>query len=178
MQPLKSFLPIVLLVAVAGCVQPYDLEIQQGNVVTEEMIRQLERGMSQREVRFVLGSPLVADPFQPQRWDYYYWREAHDDDGPEQRRITLFFDDDGRLERMTGDVIAIRPKPENGGDQAGAGAPDRGEENAAEATPGGEKVAQVAEGDASTIAEAHDRVEDPAGESPGFLRRWWRGIWE
>lgn len=174
-QHFRHWLPSVALVsalaAAAGCVQPYDLEIQQGNVVTEDMLRQLEQGMTQREVRFVLGSPLLVDPFQPNRWDYYYWREAHDDLGPEQRRITLYFDDDGRLQRMRGDIIAVSP---GGGDGAAA---DEAQDDGAAASGEGmdeETVAQVAGEDGEAVTE----TAEPSGEEPGILRRWWQGIWD
>ncbi|BFM08664.1 outer membrane protein assembly factor BamE [Halioxenophilus aromaticivorans] len=50
----------------------YRITIQQGNVVTQEMIDQLKPGMTKRQVRFVLGTPLIDDPFAANRWDYYY----------------------------------------------------------------------------------------------------------
>ncbi|GLS26851.1 outer membrane protein assembly factor BamE [Marinibactrum halimedae] len=50
----------------------YRITIQQGNVVTQEMVDQLEMGMTKRQVRYVLGTPLIDDPFNHDRWDYYY----------------------------------------------------------------------------------------------------------
>jgi outer membrane protein assembly factor BamE len=53
-----------------GCV--YRPDIQQGNLLTMEDIRKVEVGMSRSQVRFLLGTPMVSDPFAPHRWDYVY----------------------------------------------------------------------------------------------------------
>lgn len=50
----------------------YRIDVEQGNIVTTEMVDQLRPGMSQRQVRFILGTPLVEDPFNRNRWDYLY----------------------------------------------------------------------------------------------------------
>ena len=88
----------------------YRIDIQQGNVVTQEMLAQLEPGMDKRRVRFVLGTPLVADTFNDDRWDYIYTYRTGGDDRM-QRNITVFFEDE-RLARLEGDVerAALRPK--------------------------------------------------------------------
>ena len=57
-------------VMLSGCV--YKVDIQQGNDITEEMVAQLEVGMTKREVTRILGLPLITDPFHKDRWDYYY----------------------------------------------------------------------------------------------------------
>lgn len=61
--------------AVAGCV--YRIDIQQGNLLEEEAIDQVEPGMTRSQVRFLLGTPMVADTFHQDRWDYmYYFRRG------------------------------------------------------------------------------------------------------
>lgn len=83
----------------AGCV--YRLNIQQGNLVDEEAIEQVEIGMTRSQVRFLLGTPMVDDPFHEGRWDYvYYFRRGRDK--PELRHwLTVWFEDDtvSRIER-------------------------------------------------------------------------------
>ncbi len=82
---------------------PYKMDVQQGNVVTQEMISKVQPGMTRNQVRFALGTPLVVDPFRTDRWDYVYlYRKA----GvlTEQRRIAVFFKDD-KLVRIEGDVV-------------------------------------------------------------------------
>ena len=48
------------------------IDVQQGNIITQEMVDQLRPGMTKSQVRFIMGTPLVSDSFNPQRWDYYY----------------------------------------------------------------------------------------------------------
>ena len=101
----------LLLVLVAGCgvlripgITPYKPEIQQGNYLSQEIIAQVKPGMSREQVRFLLGTPLLTDIFHADRWDYVYWREA-ENGKRESRRVALFFND-GKLERVQGDVVS------------------------------------------------------------------------
>ena len=104
---------IIGLLLLAGCsaqmlpmlpgLKPYKMDVQQGNVVTQEMIAKVQPGMTRSQVRFALGTPLVVDPFRTDRWDYvYHYQKA----GviTEQRRIAVLFKDD-RLVRIDGDVV-------------------------------------------------------------------------
>lgn len=88
-------------------VKIYRIEIQQGNYVTQEMVAQLRNGMTREQVRYVLGTPLVTDIFHADRWDYVFYRERSSGDF-EQRRLAVFFDKEGRLVRLEGDVIPAR----------------------------------------------------------------------
>jgi len=117
----------ILLVAslVAGCnlISPYKMDIQQGNVITQEMLARVERGMTRTQVRFALGTPLVVDPFRGDRWDYVY---IYMKQGvvTEQRRIVAVFKDD-KLAYIEGDVVTAgvggartdKPAPEAGSAQ-------------------------------------------------------------
>jgi outer membrane protein assembly factor BamE len=83
---------------------PHRIDVQQGNALDAENIARLKLGLNRSQVRFLLGTPLVIDPFRNDRWDYVYlFYEA----GTlvEQKRITLFFDGD-TLARIEGDVPA------------------------------------------------------------------------
>jgi outer membrane protein assembly factor BamE len=84
----------------------YKMTVQQGNIITEEMVDQLELGMTKRQAQFILGTPLLTDFFQTDRWDYTYTiQRGH---GPlEIRYLTLFFTED-TLVRVDGD---IQPNP-------------------------------------------------------------------
>lgn len=93
--------------SVVGVVDPYRIDVRQGNHVDQEMISQLKRGMTREQVRFVLGSPLVVDLFRTDRWDYVY-RFKPGRGEPEQRVVSVFFVDD-RLDRIEGDVQAATP---------------------------------------------------------------------
>ena len=80
----------------------YRIDIQQGNVLSEEMLARLSPGMEKRKVRFVLGTPMLIDTFNQDRWDYIF-TYSRGGGKTEQRQITLYFEDE-RLLRIEGDV--------------------------------------------------------------------------
>ncbi|MFP4062320.1 MAG: outer membrane protein assembly factor BamE [Halochromatium sp.] len=85
----------------------YKMTVQQGNIITERMVNQIQLGMNREQVRFVLGTPLLTDLFHSDRWDYLYTiRRGH---APmETKRLTLWFEDD-RLVSIDG---FARPNPD------------------------------------------------------------------
>ena len=80
--------------ALTGCYPGYRMDIEQGNVVTLEQREQLQLGMGRREARFILGSPLVKDPFHADRWDYVYSLRNGATGVVDQQRLSLFFEND------------------------------------------------------------------------------------
>lgn len=90
---------------------PYRVDIHQGNYVTQEMVAKLRPGMSRTQVRFALGTPLLADPFHKDRWDYVYVFEK-DEKIVQRRVITVIFADD-KLSRLEGDVVAAAAPAED-----------------------------------------------------------------
>lgn len=104
---------LLLLPLLAGCsstpditsyLSPYRIDVRQGNFVTQEMVAQLKPGLTRDQVRFILGSPLVADVFHADRWDYVY-RFKPGRGEAQERRLTVFFEEN-RLSRVSGDVVA------------------------------------------------------------------------
>jgi outer membrane protein assembly factor BamE len=100
----RAALLALTLAALAGCasdpgnsllglVTPYRVEVVQGNVVTQEMAKQLRAGLSRDQVRGLLGSPLLTDIFHADRWDYVFTIRRQGAQ-PQQRRVTLYFDND------------------------------------------------------------------------------------
>jgi len=85
-------------------INEYKIDIQQGNVLTQEMVAQLKPGQTREQVRFLLGSPMVTDIFHQQRWDYVYRYQSGQTGEVESRRFAVFFDAEGRLERVGGEV--------------------------------------------------------------------------
>lgn len=81
-----------------GALAPYRMEVVQGNVVTREMAEQLRAGMSREQVRGLLGSPLLADLFHADRWDYVFTIRRQGAT-PQQRRVTVYFAGE-RVERF------------------------------------------------------------------------------
>ncbi|WP_231758265.1 outer membrane protein assembly factor BamE [Microbulbifer elongatus] len=73
------------------------IQVQQGNIITQEMVDKLQPGMTRRQVRFVLGTPLVEDTFNPNRWDYI--NRVRSPKGEEtQQRFTVYFNGDQLIE--------------------------------------------------------------------------------
>jgi outer membrane protein assembly factor BamE len=89
-------LPTLALAAAAllasGCV--YKMNIQQGNYLVAESVSQLKEGMTRSQVRFLLGTPMVPDAFNDNRWDYYYFFSSQKFKEPLKRRLTVYFADD------------------------------------------------------------------------------------
>lgn len=92
-------LSLTLLTA-AGCGLIYKQNIQQGNALEQDELDQLYVGMNERQVLFVLGTPSIRDPFQPQRWDYVQTFSRRGGE-PVRRTVTLRFAD-GMLEEIEG----------------------------------------------------------------------------
>lgn len=110
MYPKIGFLPFLLplLLLVAGCSSVpllHKIDIQQGNVITQEMVDKLKPGMTQSQVRFLLGSPMISDAFHKGRWDYVYYL-AKKGKLQEQRSITIFFEED-KLTRVAGTLLPV-----------------------------------------------------------------------
>lgn len=82
----------------------YRIDIQQGNVVEQQMLDRLEIGMERSKVRFIMGTPLLADPFNQDRWDYVY-RLRRGSGEEVSQRVSLYFADD-RLARVEGDLAS------------------------------------------------------------------------
>ena len=156
------YLMIVPLLA-GGCSQvpalpaipsltPYKMDVQQGNVVTQEMVEKLRPGMSPSQVRFILGTPLVVDAFHKDRWDYVY-RFSKAGTLQESRRIVIVFQDD-KLARIEGDVVPAKP-----GDATDGGvtiAPGTGK-------PAGQKTTPAT---ASPKPEGTKSGAEPSGTGP------------
>ncbi len=122
MQKNKVILAAVLLssVIVAGCASStdsgsklisfpgaYKIDIQQGNVITQEMVDQLRPGMTRTQVQYVMGTPLLEDAFNKDRWDFVYSMQPGGK-ARTQKILTVFFEDD-KLTTIKGD---LKPTPE------------------------------------------------------------------
>ncbi len=83
---------------------PHKMDVQQGNVVTEDMLGKVKPGMTKSQVRFALGTPLISDPFHAERWDYVY-RFRKDGELTEHSRLTVIFEDD-KLKKVEGTALA------------------------------------------------------------------------
>ena len=90
--PVALALTLLLATAAAGCV--YRLDIQQGNLLTLSDVEQVTVGMSRSQVRYLLGTPMVSDPFAPHRWDYVYRRTTGRDRQVDTAHFIVRFEGD------------------------------------------------------------------------------------
>lgn len=109
--PKMPFKPLVAVLAatlcLAGCSYfqfpgVYKVEVQQGNIVTQEMVDKLRIGMTKSQVRYVMGTPIIADTFNQDRWDYYFSRKKGSE--AEQENVTVYFLN-GKLSEISGDYV-------------------------------------------------------------------------
>lgn len=86
-----------------GLLKPYRMEVVQGNVVTQEVMAQIQPGLGRTQVRDILGTPLLADIFHGDRWDYVF-TIARQGVPAQQRRVSVFFKNDV-VERFEADPL-------------------------------------------------------------------------
>ena len=89
------------LAARSACV--YRINIQQGNFLDQAAVDQVKAGMTRSQVRYLLGTPMVADSFNKERWDYIYYLKKGRNRHVDSRRVTVYFDGDkvARLDKPT-----------------------------------------------------------------------------
>lgn len=133
-------------------INEYKIDVQQGNVLDQDTVAQLKPGQTKDQVRFLLGTPLIADIFHQQRWDYVYRFKSGRTGQVDSRRLTVFFDADNRLQRVEGDVAA-------------AGEADL-------AMPG----TRTRVVDLGSLPADAPAAAQPAREEPGFFGRLWNKI--
>ncbi len=112
-------LPLVCLAAVVlasgacssswvpSALRPYRPDVQQGNIVTRDMVDQLRTGMTRDQVRFLLGTPMLTDIFHQNRWDYPYFLRRRNGD-TQIRKLSVVFED-GKLAKYDSDTMPTEP---------------------------------------------------------------------
>jgi outer membrane protein assembly factor BamE len=86
------FLSLICLALASGCV--YRASISQGNLIKQEDLDQAEIGMTKNQVRFLLGTPMIDDPFERDRWDYIYYLKIARDPAGQKRWVSIIFVDE------------------------------------------------------------------------------------
>ena len=89
---------LLTLGGLSGCV--HRINIQQGNFLDSEDIDRVAVGMTRVQVRALLGTPMVADPFVSNRWDYVYYLKLGRWDRAQQRHFIVYFDGTDKVERV------------------------------------------------------------------------------
>lgn len=93
---------IMLLGLTGGCL--YRMPIQQGNVLNPDLVSELEPGMTRSQVMFLLGTPMVPNGFNTDRWDYYFYVKDQFGDASQTTRLTVWFKDD-KVDHFEGNAI-------------------------------------------------------------------------
>ena len=94
---------LLILSVAGGCV--YQANLSQGNLLKQEDLDQVEVGMTRRQVRFLLGTPMVDDPFHEERWDYVYYLKLGRDDAIFKRWVSIYFDGEKVSEIVDGQQL-------------------------------------------------------------------------
>ena len=76
----------------SGCV--YQAPLSQGNLLDQEDIDQVSVGMTRGQVRFLLGTPMIDDPFHENQWDYVYFLRIGREKAIMKRWVSIEFDGD------------------------------------------------------------------------------------
>lgn len=113
---LTYFLCVAVLTLASGAcstsylpnfIRPYRPDVQQGNIITKDMVEQLRPGMTRDQVRFLLGTPMLTDIFHQERWDYpYYLRRKSGE--TQVRKLSVVFAE-GKLSRYDSDAMPAEP---------------------------------------------------------------------
>src|SRR5580698_4725743 len=90
----------------SGCV--YRMNIQQGNYLEGRTVDQLQVGMTRSQVRYLLGTPMVPDAFDKERWDYLYYYKRGRLRRPQERHVTVFFKEE-KVEHFVRDNVPESP---------------------------------------------------------------------
>jgi outer membrane protein assembly factor BamE len=104
-----AFALLIACLVQGGCV--YRMAIQQGNFLEPRLVEKLEIGMTRAQVRYLLGTPMVPNTFDTDRWDYLYDLQKGRVHAPVQRRLTVFFAAD-KVSRVEKEGADVAPKTE------------------------------------------------------------------
>ena len=119
---------LLIVLSTGGCVhRPY---IQQGNYLETDDVDQVTAGMTRSQVRYLLGTPMISDPFTAQRWDYIYTLKRGRDRKLDRAHFVVYFADDkvSRVERLdapeaTGGIETGLPEVERSEEELSRPAP-------------------------------------------------------
>ena len=103
---LRTFLLIVASLATTACV--FRIDIQQGNLLEDADVARIEVGMTRSQVQFVLGTPMIADSFHRDRWDYAYYLTRGRSKDVDRRWLVVYFEND-RVSRIERDLTLQPP---------------------------------------------------------------------
>jgi outer membrane protein assembly factor BamE len=98
---MRAVIAMLACLCVTACI--YRIDVQQGNLLEDSDIQQVEVGMTRSQVQFLLGTPMVADSFHRDRWDYAYYLRHGKSREVERRWLIVYFENE-RVARVDRDV--------------------------------------------------------------------------
>ena len=97
------FIFALCTLSLTACIKPFQPSIQQGNIINNSSLQEIQAGMSKQEILYILGSPMLTDPFNSDRCDYFYSRKDRNKNETTTRIVTVIFEGD-QLKELIGDV--------------------------------------------------------------------------
>jgi len=94
---------VLCLFGLTACIKPFQPPVQQGNIINNSSLKEIRYGMTKQEVLYILGTPMITDPFNEERWDYFYSRKDRNKNQTTTRLVTAMFKDN-KLVELKGDV--------------------------------------------------------------------------
>ncbi len=101
---LRILFPALLLASLAGCGMVYKVTVPQGNLLDAERVKEVEIGMTKRQVTVLLGTPSIVSPFDDDRWEYTT-SISRRGRAAEVKSLSLQFEND-TLVKMDGDYLS------------------------------------------------------------------------
>ncbi|OOF63279.1 outer membrane protein assembly factor BamE [Rodentibacter sp. Ppn85] len=69
----------------------YRIDVPQGNYLEAASVAQVKQGMTVQQVQYLLGTPVLIDPYSNLTW-YYVFLQQRAYQAPEQHTFTVKFD--------------------------------------------------------------------------------------
>lgn len=97
---MRAPLALICFAFLSACV--YRQDILQGNILKNDEVAEIKEGMTREQVQFILGTPMIADPFHTDRWDYMLYVDSQFDERDIYRRVTVWFENNAvvRIEKI------------------------------------------------------------------------------
>ncbi len=107
MPKIKLSILVLTGLLLGGCFSIYRTDVHQGNILTPQMLESLKLGMNKQQVRFLLGTPSIVDPFHPERWDYIYSEQKGRSERVQHKLMLIFKQD--KLISLEQDLTKTEP---------------------------------------------------------------------